>query len=160
MKNNPDQIEAINIISGRPKDLTRSDLKALLLALKQKGFTPEQLNGAISRMTNRDMGADIIGIIRSYALGVPLVGKEERIRSASGKLKKAHNFNKAQQNWINRFEKALMNEPILNLKTIDEIPMFREKGGSVRLDRLFDNRLADIIDELNIYLYESEGAAA
>lgn len=160
VKNNPDQIEAINIISGRPKDLTRQDLKALLLALKQKGFTTEQLNGAISRMTNRDMAADIIGIIRSYALDVPLVGKEERIRSAIEKLKKAHNFNKVQQNWINRFEKALMNEPILNLKTIDEIPMFREYGGSARLDRLFDNRLADIIDELNTYLYESAGEAA
>ncbi len=68
VKNNTDQIEAINIISGRPKDLTRADLKALLLALKQKGFTTEQLNGAISQTTNRDMAADIIGIIRCYAL--------------------------------------------------------------------------------------------
>ncbi|MDE5832237.1 MAG: type I restriction-modification system endonuclease [Desulfovibrio sp.] len=158
VKNNPDQIEAINIISGRPKDLTRADLKALLLALKQKGFTTEQLNGAISQMTNRDMAADIIGIIRSYALNLPLVNKEERIRNAIEKLKKAHNFTKAQQNWISRFEKALMNEPILNIKIIDEIPMFQEYGGSARLDKVFDFKLADIIDELNTYLYEVEAA--
>ncbi len=52
--------------------------------------------------------------------------KDERIRAAIRKLKKANNFSKAQENWINRFEKALMNEPILNINIIDEIPMFRE----------------------------------
>lgn len=158
VKNNPERIEAINIISGRPKDLTRADLKALLLALKQKGFTTEQLNGAISQMTNRDMAADIIGIIRSYALNLPLVNKEERIRRAIEKLKKAHDFTEQQQNWINRFEKALMNEPILNINIIDEIPMFREYGGSKQLDEIFNFRLVDIMDELNTYLYEGVAA--
>lgn len=160
VRNNPDQIEAINIISGRPKDLTREELRKLLLALKQKGFTEEQLNGAISRTTNREMAADIIGLIRSYALGVPLLGREERIRGAVRKLKQAHSFTKIQENWIGRFEKALLNEPVLNLGVLDENLAFREHGGSARLDRVFDFRLADILDELNTYLYEAEGAAA
>lgn len=160
VRNNPERIEAINIISGRPKELTRAALKDLLLILKQKGFTTGQLNGAIARTTNREMAADIIGLIRSYALGVPLTSREERIRAAVSKLRQAHDFTKIQENWIDRFEKALVSEPALNPAVLDEHAAFREYGGSARLDRVFDFRLADILDELNTYLYEAEGAAA
>ncbi|MBD5647540.1 MAG: type I restriction-modification system endonuclease [Desulfovibrio sp.] len=160
VRTNPERLEAINIISSRPKDLTRAELKKLVAALKRKGFTEEQLNGAISRTTNTDMAADIIGLIRSYALGVPLLDKEARIRAGVRKLKQAHAFTKMQQNWIDRFEKSLLNEPIMNLGVLDEVAAFREHGGSARLDRVFDFRLAAILDELNAYLYEADGGAA
>lgn len=160
VKNNPDRITALNIICTRPKDLSRDDLKALLLVLKQKGYTVEQLNGAFSEMSNQDIAADIIGFIRSYALDLPLVGKEERIKTAIRKLKKTHSFTQRQKNWIDRFEKALLDEPILNVNDFDEIPAYKDEGGSARLDKIFDSRLTEIIDELNSYLYEAGGMAA
>lgn len=160
VKNNPDKIAALNILCTRPKDLSRADLKSLLLALKQKGYTVEQLNGAISEMSNQEIAADIISFIRSYALDLSLLGKEERIKRAIHKLKKAHKFNMEQKRWVDRFEKALLEEPILNVSSFDEIPAYKEQGGSARLDKIFDFKLAEIMDELNSYLYEAGGVAA
>ena len=49
---NRNEIAALNIVCTRPKDLTRADLKKLLLALSEKNFTEAQLNSAISQLSN------------------------------------------------------------------------------------------------------------
>ena len=74
------EIAALNIVCTRPKDLTRESLKSLRLALDREGFTQQQLNTAISQVTNEEIAADIISIIRRYAIGSALVSHEARIK--------------------------------------------------------------------------------
>ncbi len=154
------EIAALNIICTRPADLSRASLKSLRLALGREGFTVRQLNSALSQMSNQDIAADIISLIRRYGINAELLGHEERIRRAVARLKQAHSFSKAEEKWIDRMEKYLLNESVLSVHTFDESVIFRDKGGFAALNKLFNNQLESIVTELNTYLYDDGGLAA
>ena len=160
VKTNMNEIAAINIVCTRPKDLTREEFKSLRLTLDREGFTTQQLNTAISQMTNEEIAADIISLIRRYAIGSVLISHEARIRKAVEKLVKAHKFSKQEMNWIKRMETYLMNESVLNVKIFDEDVRFKEQGGFKKIDKVFQNQLENIVLELNTYLYDDGGKTA
>ena len=144
----------------RPKELTREDLKNLRLALDREGFTTQQLNTAISEMTNEEITADIISLIRRYAIGSALISHEARIHKAVEKLKRAHTFSKQEQNWIDRMEKYLIEESVLNVSVFDEDGRFKSQGGFNRINKVFKNNLEKIVLELNEYLYDDGDRSA
>lgn len=154
------EIAALSIVCTRPKDLTRDALKALRLTLDREGFTTQQLNTAISELTNEEIAADIISLIRRYAIGSALISHEARIRRAVNKLKKAHNFSKQEMSWIGRMEKYLMEESVLNVQVFDEDSRFKSNGGFVKINKIFQNQLENIVLELNEYLYDDGGRVA
>lgn len=160
VKNNVNEIAALNIICTRPKELTRETLKSLRLALAQNGFTTQQLNTAVSEITSEEITADIISLVRRYAIGSPLVSHQARIRRAVDKLKKAHNFSRVELNWLSRIESYLLNESVMNVKVFDEDERFKTNGGYKRLNQIFRNNLEGIITELNEYLYDDGGRTA
>lgn len=160
VKTHINEIAALNIVCTRPKELTRSSLKDLRLTLDREGFTTQQLNTAISELTNEEMAADIISLIRRYAIGSTLISHEARIRRAVDKLKKAHKFTAIEQKWIGRMEKYLMEESVLNISVFDEDTRFRSEGGFKKIDRIFQNKLENIVLELNKYLYDDGGRSA
>lgn len=160
VKNNINQIVALQIVCTRPRELTRETLKQLRLALDLEGFTTQQLNTAISQLTNEEMAADIISLIRRYAIGSTLISHEARIRRAVDKLKKAHNFTKQELSWISRMEKYLMEESVLNIKVFDEDSRFKSNGGFAKINKVFANKLEGIVLELNEYLYDDGGRTA
>ena len=41
-----------------------------------------------------------------------------------------------------------------------KIPVFRSEGGFKKIDRIFQNKLASIVLELNEYLYDDGGRSA
>ena len=160
VKTNLNEIAALNIVCTRPKELTRDSLKSLRLTLDREGFTTQQLNTAISQMTNEEITADIISLIRRYAIGSALISHEARIRKAVDKLKKAHNFSKQELNWIARMEKYLMEESVLNVTVFDEDGRFKAQGGFNKINKVFGNKLESIVLELNEYLYDDGGRTA
>lgn len=160
VKTNLNEIAALNIVCTRPKELTRDSLKSLRLTLDREGFTTQQLNTAISQMTNEEITADIISLIRRYAIGSALISHEARIRKAVDKLKKAHNFSKQELNWIARMEKYLMEESVLNVTVFDEDGRFMAQGGFNKINKVFGNKLESIVLELNEYLYDDGGRTA
>lgn len=160
VKNNVNEIAALNIICTRPKELTRETLKSLRMALAQNGFTTQQLNTAVSEITSEEITADIISLVRRYAIGSPLVSHQARIRRAIDKLKKAHNFSRVELNWLSRIESYLLNESVMNVKVFDEDERFKTNGGYKRLNQIFRNNLEGIITELNEYLYDDGGRTA
>lgn len=160
IKTNLNEIAALNIVCTKPSDLTRKDLKSLMLTLDREGYTTQQLNTAISQMTNEEMTADIISLIRRYALGSPLISHEERIHRAVEKLEKNHKFSKMELNWLKRIEKYLIEESVINVSVFDEDSRFKAQGGFKKIDKVFQNQLRDVIKELNGYLYDDGGSAA
>ena len=160
VKTHMNEIAALSIVCTRPKDLTRDALKALRLTLDREGFTTQQLNTAISELTNEEIAADIISLIRRYAIGSALISHEARIRRAVDKLKKAHNFSKQEMSWIGRMEKYLMEEFVLNVQVFDEDSRFKSFGGFVKINKVFQNKLENIVLELNEYLYDDGGRVA
>ena len=160
VQTNMNAIAALQIICTRPRDLTRQTLKELRLTLDREGFTTQQLNTAISQLTNEEIAADIISLIRRYAIGSALISHEARIRRAVDKLKKAHKFTKQELSWIGRMEKYLMEESVLNVTVFDEDSRFKAHGGFAKINKVFANKLESVILELNEYLYDDGGRTA
>lgn len=160
VRNNMNEIAALHVACTRPRDLTREGLKNLRLALDREGFTARQLNTAISELTNEEITADVISLIRRYAIGAELIGHEARIRRAVEKLKKSHKFTKQEQSWISRMEKYLLEESVLNVSVFDEDGRFKAQGGFAKINKVFGNKLETIILELNEYLYDDGGQIA
>ncbi|HIQ98382.1 MAG TPA: type I restriction-modification system endonuclease [Candidatus Scybalocola faecavium] len=160
VKTHMNEIAALSIVCTRPKDLTRDALKSLRLTLDREGFTTQQLNTAISELTNEEIAADIISLIRRYAIGSSLISHEARIRRAVDKLKKAHNFSKQEMSWIGRMEKYMMEESVLNVQVFDEDSRFKTYGGFAKINKVFQNKLENIVLELNEYLYDDGGRVA
>ncbi len=160
VKTNLNGIAALHIVCTRPKELTREGLKSLRLTLDREGFTTRQLNTAISQMTNEEMTADIISLIRRYAIGSTLISHEAKIRRAVDRLKKAHPFSKQELNWVARMEKYLMEESVFNISVFDEDGRFKAQGGFAKINKVFGNQLESIVLELNEYLYDDGGEIA
>ena len=160
VRENVNEIAALNIVCTRPRELTRESLKSLRMALDRAGFTESYLTTALAQTTNRDMAADIISLIRRYALGSTLVSHETRIRNALERLRAAHSFTKVELNWLNRIEKYLLEESVLTPETFDEDSRFQAHGGFARIDKIFGNQLRALIAELNDYLYDDGGESA
>lgn len=160
VKNNMNEIAALKLVCTRPKELTRDSLKSLRLTLDREGFTTQQLNTAISELTNEEIVADMISLIRRYAIGSTLLSHEARIRRAVDKLKKAHTFSKLELSWISRMEKYLMEESVLNISVFDEDGRFKSQGGFSKINKVFQNKLENIVMELNEYLYDDGGQSA
>ncbi len=160
VKTNLNEITALNIVCTRPRELTRQSLRDLRLTLDREGFTTQQLNTAISELTNEEMAADIIGLIRRYAIGSTLISHEARIRRAVDKLKKAHRFTQQELTWIGRMEKYLLEESVLNVSVFEEDSRFKSAGRFTKINKVFQGQLENVVLELNEYLYDDGGRIA
>lgn len=160
IKNNINEVAALNIICTRPSDLTKAQLKELMLKLDTNGFTALQLNNAYSAYTNSTMVASIISLIRRYALGTALVSKESQLSRAFDKLNMKHRFTPAQQKWLQVIRSYLQQQDILSVDAFNEDKRFTSKGGYKTMQKVFGSQFDALVKELNGYLFEDGGKTA
>ena len=58
------EIPALVVVTQRPRDLTRAQLRELRLALDTAGYPEAALRAAYRDITNADIAASIIGYVR------------------------------------------------------------------------------------------------
>ncbi len=86
------------------------------------------------------------------AMGSELESHDTRIIRAVNKVRALQAWNKTQLNWLDRFEKQLLAETVLQVEDLNEDP-FKDAGGFQRLNKVFDNKLTEVINTLNDQLY-------
>lgn len=160
IENHTDEIAALKIICTKPATLDRKQLKSLRLALDRAGFTEQKLSSAVSKLSNKEIVADIISLVRRYAIGSPLISHSERVRYAIDKLKADHNFSKIELGCLSRIEQYLENELLLRPEVFDEDPRFRQQGGFKHVDFIFGNNLNTVINEFNTNYYDDKESVA
>lgn len=153
IEENRNKIAALNIICTKPSALDRKSLKELKLLLDENGYTTRNLNAAWKATKNEDIAADIISYIRTLALGSSLVSHQERIATAMNTVRQQREWNKVQLKWLERIEKQLLQEEVLQVEDLNADP-FRDDGGFERIDKIFENRLKEVIETINVKLYE------
>lgn len=147
------EIAALKIVLTRPAELDRQSLRELSIALAQEGYDTRKVKAAWKQARNQDIGADIISFIRTLALGSSLESQEERVRKAVDKVRTMRPWNKVQQKWLDRFEKQLIKEIVLQVEDLDDSP-FNDAGGFRQLNKTFDDRLEEVINTINENLYQ------
>lgn len=160
LRDNLNEIVALKIICTRPSDVSRDDLRSLLLKLDRDGFTVPKLSSAVSSVSNKEIAADIISLVRRFAIGSPLISHDERVRTAMEKVRAQNDFSKTELGWLRRIEQYLEKELLLNAETFDQDSRFRQRGGFNRVNQVFGGNLMGVIDQINDYLFADEGSVA
>ncbi len=148
---NLDSMDALRIVTQRPRELTRESLRELRQRLAQDGYHTETLQKAWAQKTNQDIAASIIGFIRQAALGEPLVPYAERVKHALHAIYQRHQWSSEQKRWLERIGKNLIKDQnVADPENLDEAPAFQRYGGFQRINEsYFDGRLKDVLAELN-----------
>lgn len=156
VRNNVNKIAALTVVVQRPRELTRTQLRALRLELDRLGFSETNLRRAWQDARNEDIAASIIGYVRQAAIGDPLVPYEDRVREAMKRILAKRAWSDPQRQWLKRIAEQIQREIVVDREALDQEP-FRDDGGFRRLNKIFDGRLETVLSELNEELWK--GAA-
>jgi type I restriction enzyme, R subunit len=132
------------VVTQRPRDLTREDLRQLKLMLDQEGFSEKAVQVAWRDQKNEDIASTIVGYIRQLALGSPLIPYSERVDSALKRMRKVHKFTDPQVTWLDRIAKQVKVETVVDRTSLDA-GQFKSDGGFARLNKVFDGQLETLL---------------
>jgi type I restriction enzyme R subunit len=144
---NIDRLPALIVVTQRPRDLTRAQLRALRLQLDEAGFSEANLRTAWRETTNQDIAASVVGYIRHAALGQPLLAHSQRVQAAMQTVLASRPWTEPQRKWLERIGKQLEQEVVVDREAIDS-GQFKAMGGYQRLDKIFKGQLADILHDI------------
>ena len=144
LKEHAADIQVLTLVTQRPKDLTRKDLQELQLQLEQNGFPEAAVKSAVREFTNQDIAASIIGYVRYAMLNESLLPYEERVDRAVQAILSSQEWQPRQRQWLERIGKQLKENVVIDRESFDA-GAFRQQGGFVRLNKIFDGKLEDIV---------------
>jgi type I restriction enzyme R subunit len=150
------KLPALLVVTQRPRDLTREDLRALKLALDEQDFGEKAVQTAWRDQKNEDIAATIVGYIRQLALGSPLVPYGERVDRAVQRMRRAHKFTDPQNKWLDRIAKQVKLETVVDRASLDA-GQFKADGGFARLNKVFDGQLESLLGELADEVWKDAG---
>jgi type I restriction enzyme R subunit len=153
VRDNLNQIAALNLVVQRPRELTRAELRNLRLTLDGMGYSDAALRKAWAEAKNEEIAASIIGFVRQAAIGDALIPFEQRVRTALQRLLAAQRWTPVQRTWLNRIAEQVIRELVVDREALDAEP-FRKDGGFERLDKIFEHRLEDVLADLNASIWE------
>lgn len=153
IKENEEKVAALSILKTSPHTISRAELKELYLTLDTHGFTEIDLNNALKETKKADILADIITLIKQEIDGTPLVSHERRIKNAVARAHDIAQWGPAQQKWLERIEKQLLRESVLQEGDFAKEP-FKSQGGYNRIDKIFDGKLGQVLQVINAALYD------
>jgi type I restriction enzyme R subunit len=159
-------LPALVAVLTRPRDLTRKQLKELILALDQAGFSEARLATAWREMSNQDIAARIVGYIRQAALGDALLPYSERVDRALQTLLATppggKPWTQPQREWLRRIAAQTKANLLVDRAALDDPDLLfkREGGGFTRLDKLFNGQLQPALDAFNDALWAQPAQGA
>ena len=155
---NMNAVPAMIAATQRPRELTRKELKELALLLDQQGFSEANLRRAYGSTRNADIAAHIIGFVRQAALGDPLVPYETRVENGVQAILNSRQWTTKQRQWLTRIGRALKAQPVSDPELLAD-GAFAQAGGFDAVDREFDNRLGELLKDLNAAIWDGPKAA-
>lgn len=160
------ELPALITVLTKPRDLTRKQLKELILALDQAGFSEARLATAWREMSNQDIAARIVGYIRQAALGDALLPYNERVDHALQALLAnppgGKPWTNPQRDWLRRIAAQTKANLLVDREALDDPDLLfkREGGGFTRLDKLFNGQLQPVLDAFNDALWAQPAQSA
>lgn len=162
VRSHSNDIPALTVVLTRPRELTRKQLKELMLELDKAGFTEANLDTAWRQMTNQDIAARIVGYIRKAAMGDALMPWSERVDRALHSILASRSWTGPQREWLKRIAAQTRANLLVDREALDDPDLVfkREGGGFNRLDRIFEGHLTDVLYTFNESLWRNTEAPA
>jgi type I restriction enzyme R subunit len=149
VKENPDQIAAIDILLHRPRGWNTAVLEELREKLKRSSFREQDLQKAHGYVYQKPL-ADIISMIKHAAdFQVPILDSAQRVNRAMDMFTTGKRFSDEQIKWLDYIREHLVENLAIAEQDFDEMPVFERHGGLGKVKRVFGRELNDLIVELN-----------
>ncbi len=151
VKENPAEIEAIEILLDRPQRWGTQALGELRqkLSVTPQRFTVENLQKAHEVRYHKAL-VDVISMVKHAAREQePLYTASERVQRAFENVTAGKQFTDEQQKWLERIREHLIANLSIDREDFEVVPIFTHYGGWGRADRAFNNQLNEILRDLN-----------
>lgn len=151
LRGNLNTIPALFAITQRPRDLTAKSLRDLARILQEKRFTETNIKLAWQNSNQTDIAAGLVGFIRRAILGdnEPLLPYAERVDAAIQRIIASRSWTNDQIRWLQQMGVQMKAQPLGIMAPEDfDQGAFRSGGGWRRLNKVFDDRLPDILGDL------------
>ena len=160
IRSHGNDIPALLTVLTRPRELTRRQLRQLVLELDKAGFTEANLAAAWRELTNQDIAARIIGYIRQAAIGDALIPYEQRVDRTLRQILASRSWTTPQRQWLQKIAAQTRANLVVDRAALDDPDLvFKREGGSfARLDRLFDGQLQPVLESFNDALWQPPAA--
>jgi type I restriction enzyme R subunit len=153
LKDSCDAMPALLLVTQRPRELTRKQLREIKLLLDERGFSEAALQTAWRETTNQDIAASIIGFIRSMMLGSPLIPYEARVQRAMQRILGSRAWTDMQRKWLQRIGEQIRQEVIVDREAMEQ-GAFRTDGGFTRLNKIFNGQLESLLSEIYDHVWD------
>ena len=149
VRENPEHIEAIQILLERPKEWKTNVLDELRKKLRLNEFPEDKLQNAHKLVHNKAL-ADIISMVKHAAREEePICTAEERVDQAMKRITTEKSFNKEQVKWLGYIREHLIKNLTIGTEDFEYAPVFERHGGKGKADKVFNNELESLISEIN-----------
>jgi type I restriction enzyme, R subunit len=153
---NQNEIAALQVVTQRPRELTRSALIELSRTLDNAGFSQTALRAAWRDAKNVDIAAGIVGFIRQATLGDALEPWPDRVKRAVARILKRQDWTQPQRQWLERIARQVTEIGVADRSTLDE-EQFQVLGGFNRINKVFDGKLDLILADINDEAWKQAG---
>jgi type I restriction enzyme R subunit len=154
VKDNVNQLAALDAVVNRPRDLTRKGLVELQEWFDAKHFDESALQTAWKQKTNQDIAAKLVGHIRRASMRNPqLLPFDVRVDHALERIKSENDWNPVQIKWLDRLASSIKDKVVLD-DDVYKIGNYKRDGGKRKLQDAFDNELDEILQKFNEYIWD------
>ena len=149
VKQNAEQIEAIEILLSRPSKWNTDVLEDLRDKLRKSDFPERDLQRGYELVYKKPL-ADIISIVK-HALNndVPIMTAQERVENVMKKIIEKHSLNEDQINWLSYIREHLIKNLAISQEDFEIMPIFERQGGLTKARQIFGDDLERLIREIN-----------
>ncbi|MHA1829513.1 MAG: DEAD/DEAH box helicase family protein [Candidatus Heimdallarchaeaceae archaeon] len=161
IKENDDKIDALELLMKKPKELKLKDLKELAKTLKRRPekFSIERLNKALQLSSKEELRkhsekvldkvSELISYIKYAEKDKEFLSLTERIDNAAARILTSENFTLEQLKWFNIIKDFVITRLKITKEDINSSAVFRNLGGYVHANKLFNNKLDELMKTLN-----------
>lgn len=157
LKENLNAFPALLVVTKRPRELTRAQLKEIKLALDEAGFNETSLRTAWREWKNEDIAATIVGFIRNRALGSPLLSYPLRVEHALQTILSSQTWTSPQRDWLRRIANQIKADTVVDRDALDH-GIFQNSGGFNRINKIFDGHAQDILTDFHDRIWQDTAA--
>ncbi len=152
VRNNPEHIDAIEILLSRPSGWNTDALDELRDKLKKSDFSERDLQRGHELVYKKPL-ADIISMIKHASNEEDLLfSAKERVEKAVGKIVNAHAFNDEQLEWLAYIKEHLIENLAISSEDFEIMPVFERHGGLSKAKQIFGTDFESLINEINTTL--------
>lgn len=146
VRDNPDQITAIEILLKRPAAWGTD----ALTELRQKfAARPERFTESNLRRAYQNDLADIISIVKHAARGDELLSARSRVDRAVIRLSAGRDFSPEQEQWLTLIKEHLAVNLAIEKEDFEVIPVLARAGAWGAANRAFAGKLENFLTQLN-----------